>query len=102
MFWLNNQSAVNHLGGAQDFGRDGKLFISTGDNATTGPAQKLTNLFSKMLRINKDGTIPTGNPFYATISGKHRAIWALGLRNPFEFAIKPGIILFINDVGEKT
>jgi glucose/arabinose dehydrogenase len=100
VFRLNNQSAGNHLGGAIDFGRDGKLYLSTGDNATPDNAQKLTNLFGKMLRINKDGTIPSGNPFYATASGNNRAIWALGLRNPFKFAVKPGTsTIFINDVG---
>jgi glucose/arabinose dehydrogenase len=100
IFRLNNQSAVNHLGGALDFGKDGNLYISTGDNATPENAQNLTNLFGKVLRINKDGTIPTDNPFYATASGKNRAIWALGLRNPFKFAVKPGTTtIFINDVG---
>jgi len=54
-----------------------------------------------MLRINKSGTIPTDNPFYSTASGNNRAIWALGLRNPFKFAIQPGTgTIFINDVGE--
>jgi len=53
-----------------------------------------------MLRINKSGTIPTDNPFYNTTSGKNRAIWALGLRNPFKFAIQPATgTMFINDVG---
>lgn len=100
IFRLNNQSAVNHLGGALDFGTDGKLYISTGDNTNPENAQNLTNLFGKVLRINKDGTIPTGNPFYATASSKNRAIWALGLRNPFKFAVKPGTTtIFINDVG---
>ena len=100
IFRLNNQSAVNHLGGALDFGKDGKLYISTGDNATPENAQNLTNLFGKVLRINMDGTIPKGNPFYASASGKNRAIWALGLRNPFKFAVKPGSsTIFINDVG---
>jgi glucose/arabinose dehydrogenase len=102
IFRLNNQSAenYNHLGGAIDFSRDGKLYISTGDNTTPEKAQKLTNLFGKVLRINKDGTIPTGNPFYSAASGNNRAIWALGLRNPFKFAVKPGTsTIFINDVG---
>ena len=100
---LNNQSAQIHQGGAIDFGKDGKLYISTGDNATPDNAQKLTNLFGKMLRINKDGTIPSGNPFYTAASGNNRAIWALGLRNPFKFAVKPGTTtIFINDVGEGT
>jgi glucose/arabinose dehydrogenase len=101
VFRLNNQSAQNHQGGAIEFGKDGKLYISTGDNVTPDNAQKLTNLFGKMLRINKDGTIPSGNPFYATASANNRAIWARGLRNPFKFAVKPGTAtIFINDVGE--
>jgi glucose/arabinose dehydrogenase len=103
VFRLNNQSAQIHQGGAIDFGKDGKLYVSTGDNNTPDNAQKRTNLFGKMLRINKDGTIPSGNPFYATASGNNRAIWALGLRNPFKFAVKPGTsTIFINDVGEDT
>src|SRR5215217_4272719 len=101
IFRLNNQSSAYHMGGAIDFGKDGKLYISTGDNETSDNAQKRTNLFGKMLRINKDGTIPSSNPFYATASGKNRAIWALGLRNPFKFAVKPGTnTLLINDAGE--
>jgi glucose/arabinose dehydrogenase len=101
IFRLNNQSAENHQGGAIDFGKDGKLYVSTGDNATPANAQQLTNLFGKMLRINKDGTIPSSNPFYATASGNNRAIWTRGLRNPFKFAVNPGTTtIFINDVGE--
>jgi glucose/arabinose dehydrogenase len=107
IFKLGNQRSAHHMGGAIDFGNDGKLYISTGDNETPDKAQQLTNLFGKMLRINKDGTIPTGNPFYATASGKTRAIWARGLRNPFKFAIQPTTgsttgPIFINDVGENT
>jgi glucose/arabinose dehydrogenase len=100
IFRLNNQSAQNHVGGAIDFAKDGKLYVAVGENATPANAQKLTNLFGKVLRINKDGTIPSGNPFYATATGSNRAIWALGLRNPFKLAVKPGTsTIFINDVG---
>lgn len=101
IFRLGNQTSDHHMGGAIDFGKDGKLYISTGDNETSDKAQQLTNLFGKILRINKDGTIPTDNPFYSTASGNNRAIWALGLRNPFKFAVQPGTgTIFINDVGE--
>ena len=56
-----------------------------------------------MLRINADGTIPTDNPFYNTATGQNRAIWALGLRNPFTFAFQPGTgRMFINDVGQNA
>jgi glucose/arabinose dehydrogenase len=100
---LGNQSATNHMGGAIDFGKDGKLYVATGDNAKGAVAQKLTNLFGKMLRITKNGTIPTDNPFYSRASGNNRAIWARGLRNPFKFAVQPATgTIFINDVGEKA
>jgi len=99
IFRLNNQDNTHHMGGAIDFGKNGKLYISTGDNVG-GNSQSLANLLGKMLRINKDGTFPTGNPFYATATGNNRAIWALGLRNPFKFAVQPGTgTIFINDVG---
>jgi glucose/arabinose dehydrogenase len=97
----NLTSATNHNGGALHFGVDGKLYISVGENATSTNAQTTSNLLGKLLRINKDGTIPTDNPFYSTATGKNRAIWALGLRNPFTFAIQPSTgRIFINDVGQ--
>jgi glucose/arabinose dehydrogenase len=99
----NLTSATNHNGGALAFGPDGKLYAVVGENATPSNAQVLTNLLGKVLRLNSDGTIPTNNPFYATASGRNRAIWALGLRNPFTFAFSPsGSSMFINDVGQGT
>jgi glucose/arabinose dehydrogenase len=57
----------------------------------------------KVLRINSDGSIPTDNPFYTTATGKNRAIWALGLRNPFKAAAQPGTNrVFVNEVGQST
>jgi len=98
---LNNlSSATNHNGGAIHFGSDGKLYIAVGENANTANSQVLTNLLGKMLRINSDGSIPTDNPFYNTASGQNRAIWTLGLRNPFTFDVQPGTgKILINDVG---
>jgi glucose/arabinose dehydrogenase len=101
---LNNlTSATNHNGGAMHFGQDGKLYIAVGENATGSNSQTLNNLLGKILRINPDGTIPADNPFYEEATGNNRAIWALGLRNPFTFAFQPFTQrLFINDVGENT
>lgn len=96
-------SALNHNGGAMHFGPDGKLYIAVGENAFAPHAQTLTSLHGKMLRINRDGSIPADNPFFSQASGDRRAIWALGLRNPFTFAFQPGTSrLYINDVGEQT
>lgn len=96
-------AATNHNGGAIHFGADGKLYVGVGENANRANAQSLDNLLGKILRINSDGTIPTDNPFYNTATGQNRAIWALGLRNPYSFAFQPGTSqMFINDVGENT
>ena len=99
----NLSSATNHNGGALHFGLDGKLYAAVGDNANGANAQTLSNLLGKMLRLNADGTIPPDNPFVAQTSGRNQAIWALGLRNPFTFAIQAGSgRMFINDVGQNT
>ncbi len=98
----NLSAATNHNGGAIHFGPDGKLYIAVGDNALGSNAQTLTNLHGKILRINPDGTIPV-NPFDTQTTGKNKAIWALGLRNPFTFSFQPGTgRFFINDVGQNN
>lgn len=96
-------SATNHNGGAIHFGRDGKLYIAVGENANREYAQVLTNRHGKMLRINRDGSIPSDNPFYTKTTGANRMIWAYGLRNPYTFAIDPvDGRMNINDVGQSS
>jgi glucose/arabinose dehydrogenase len=104
LFELDNlSSATNHNGGAIHFGPDGKLYVGVGENANGANSQTLANLLGKILRINSDGSIPSDNPFNATATGNNRAIWSLGLRNPFTFAFQPATgRLFINDVGQST
>jgi glucose/arabinose dehydrogenase len=100
---LENLSATNHNGGALHFGPDGKLYAGVGENAVPANAQTLSNRLGKILRINSDGTIPTDNPFFGTATGANRAIWALGLRNPYTFGFQPGTgRMFINDVGQNA
>lgn len=90
-----------HQGGAIHFGKDGKLYIAIGEQTAGLPSQKLDTFQGKLLRINPDGSIPEDNPFFKTTTGKYRAIWAYGLRNPFAFAIQPGTgRILINDVGD--
>ena len=62
--------------------------------------QSMNTIKGKLLRINADGTIPDDNPFFTTATGQNRAIWALGLRNPYRFGVQPGTgKILINDVG---
>ena len=99
----NLSTATNHNGGALHFGPDGNLYVAVGDNANGANAETLANRLGKMLRISSSGTIPTDNPFFDTATGDNRAIWALGLRNPFTFSFQPAVgRMFINDVGQST
>ena len=91
---------AGHQGGAIHFGKDGKLYVAIGEQTAGTPSQQLESLLGKLLRLNADGTIPKDNPFFKSNKGKYRAIWALGLRNPFTFAIQSETgRIFLNDVG---
>jgi glucose/arabinose dehydrogenase len=96
-------AATNHNGGSIHFGPDGYLYIAVGENANSANSQSMGNLLGKVLRMGKDGSIPSDNPFVDTATGKNRLIWARGVRNPFTFGFQPGTgRLHINDVGQNT
>jgi glucose/arabinose dehydrogenase len=109
LFDLNNlSSATNHNGGALHFGPDGKLYFAAGENANSANSQVITNVLGKIMRLNSDGTIPPDNPtsfpgIAGSPAGNNRAIWSVGLRNPYTFTFQPGTgRMFINDVGQNT
>jgi glucose/arabinose dehydrogenase len=90
------------------FAPDGKLFVSVGEGgSSTGTqihsfrAQNLDILNGKLLRINNDGTAPGDNPFDDGNPNSNRSkVWALGLRNPYRFALHPVTAEpYIGDVG---
>lgn len=72
------------------FGPGGKQFVSTGDAGTGRAPQSLTNLGGKILRVNKDGTIPRDNPWPNAADPKRRYVWNWGHRNPQGLAWRPG------------
>jgi glucose/arabinose dehydrogenase len=62
-------------------------------------AQNLQDLRGKILRINKDGTVPKDNPFFGD-PGVRWEIYAYGLRNPYRFKMHPeSEHLYIGVVG---
>ncbi len=93
-----------HNGGALRFGADGELYYGTGFGSDPFAAQDISSPLGKVLRYNKDGSIPADNPFVENPAA-FPAVWAYGFRNPFTAAVDPvesggtGAIL-INDVGE--
>ncbi|MEZ5041314.1 MAG: PQQ-dependent sugar dehydrogenase [Saprospiraceae bacterium] len=98
---LDQLAGAIHNGGAMQFGPDGMLYIATGEGALPQSAQNLNSLLGKVLRIEPDGRIPEDNPFYATLAGKYRSIWAYGLRNPFSMTFDhTNGRVFVCDVGQ--
>ena len=101
---MEDLGATNHNGGAIHFGPDGKLYVAVGENANPANSQTLSNRLGKVLRISiLTDPFPQTIPFSTPPPATNRAIWALGLRNPFTFAFQPGTgRMFINDVGQSA
>jgi glucose/arabinose dehydrogenase len=118
-----------HNAGDVHVGKDGHLYVSVGDGggdyaddsgsgAANDAARDMHALVGKILRLTREGGIPTDNPFQdpvtsvrcnttgTTAAGKQcREIYATGVRNPFRIAFDPnaaGTRFFINDVGQNT
>lgn len=72
----NLPSARYHAGCRLMFLPDRTLLITVGDAAQRDLAQSMDSLAGKILRINKDGSVPEDNPFYPS------PIYSLGHRNP--------------------
>jgi glucose/arabinose dehydrogenase len=102
--WQNIVNAdIWHQGGDLHFGPDGYLYISVGDHLQSQTAQQLTSYNGKILRVTRDGAVPSDNPFNDGAGPNLDAIWVRGLRNPFRFAIdQTNGRLIIGDVGEST
>jgi glucose/arabinose dehydrogenase/chitodextrinase len=97
----------SHSAGMIRFAPDGKMFVSFGDGASYDyadrlalRAQNLNRYEGKLLRLNRDGTAPTDNPFYDGRNSVRSKIYSYGLRNPFRFALHPASgEPYIGDVG---
>jgi glucose/arabinose dehydrogenase len=100
----------NHNGGQIQFGKDGYLYIGTGDGDQQGGpmnnAQNKQLLVGKMLRIDVDHgspyAIPADNPFVGNAKILPE-IWAIGYRNPWRFSFdRLNGDMWIADVGQST
>jgi glucose/arabinose dehydrogenase len=69
-----------HSGGAMAFGPDGKLYITVGDATEHIFAQDPSIVIGKVLRINKDGTVPQDNPY------PNLPVYTIGHRNMYGIA----------------
>jgi glucose/arabinose dehydrogenase len=79
----------NHFGSRIAFRNDGTMFITQGERfAYRNQAQDLASDLGKIVRLNRDGSVPRDNPFVG--QGKVRPeIWSYGHRNVQAAAIDP-------------
>ena len=83
------------------FDDSGHLFIALGENNQRSSAQQLDKLQGKVVRLNKDGTVPGDNPLVKR-AGVRPEIWSYGHRNPQGLAINPWTgELWLNEHGPK-
>lgn len=71
-----------HDGGRLRFGPDGVLYASAGDASDANLAQDVASLAGKILRLNRDGTVPADNRFSSPV-------FTYGHRNPQGFDWHP-------------
>ncbi len=90
----NIPGSSNHDGGRIAFGPDGKLYVATGDGEQQARAQDPGSLGGKILRLEKDGSVPSDNPFPGS------PVFSLGHRNVQGLAFQPDTgVLYATEHG---
>lgn len=89
-FVIRNGMKANtiHNGCAVEFGPDGRLWVTMGDAANPSRAQNPRSLNGKVLRVNRNGSIPSDNPVMPGTSSR-TAVYSMGHRNPQGIAFHP-------------
>jgi len=85
-----------HYGSRIAFRSDKTLYVTVGERGQDDPAaptarnaQNVSKTLGKVLRLNRDGSIPLDNPVF-NLPGALPGLWSIGHRNPQGAAIKPG------------
>ncbi|KIC43453.1 hypothetical protein RA27_05225 [Ruegeria sp. ANG-R] len=93
-------SGGRHFGSRVVEANDGTLFVTIGDRGDRPAAQDRSNHMGTVLRINRDGSVPTDNPFIG--KGDIRPeIWSFGHRNPQGAGLDPQGRLWVSEHGAK-
>jgi glucose/arabinose dehydrogenase len=84
-----------HFGSRIVFRSDKTLYVTAGERGQDDPAaptaqnaQNVARTLGKVVRLNRDGSVPPGNPVFA--AGALPGLWSIGHRNPQGAALKPG------------
>lgn len=95
--------STKHSGGRLIFPADGTLMVTLGERSILAgrvQAQDLGSDFGKIVRINRDGSLPKGNP-YAGKAGARPEIWSIGHRNILSAALDGQGRLWEVEMGPK-
>ena len=91
----------HHFGGRLALMPDSTLLITVGEGFDyREKAQLLDNHFGKLVRLNKDGTVPADNPF----AGREDAlpeIWTYGHRNPQGLLVSVDGTVWLHEHGPR-
>jgi glucose/arabinose dehydrogenase len=92
----------HHFGSRLVFDRGGRLFVTMGDrNSERARAQELDTHIGKVVRIERDGTVPADNPFVGR-EGVRPETWSYGHRNVQGAALHPATgELWTNEHGPR-
>jgi glucose/arabinose dehydrogenase len=74
-------SGGQHFGGRIVEAKDGPIFLTIGERGDRAAAQDRSRHNGSIIRINRDGTVPTDNPFVGKPNIRPE-IWSYGHRNP--------------------
>ncbi|MGI9212200.1 MAG: PQQ-dependent sugar dehydrogenase [Methylococcaceae bacterium] len=77
-----------HFGARIEFDGQNHLFVSVGERDERHKAQDLSVHNGKILRFNRDGTVPADNPLYGN-NNTRPEVWSWGHRNPQGLAFNP-------------
>ena len=104
-----------HNSGKIEFGKDGYMYVTIGETGVNEESQDLGSVLGGIVRLTDTGDIPPDNPFAndpegvrcnenGRGDGKCQELYALGLRNPWRFAMDPNtegnkVRFYVNDVG---
>ncbi|NOC44674.1 PQQ-dependent sugar dehydrogenase [Ruegeria sp. HKCCD7559] len=74
-------SGGRHFGSRVVEANDSTLFVTIGDRGDAPQAQDRSNAMGSVIRINRDGSVPSDNPFIGQADIRPE-IWTYGHRNP--------------------
>lgn len=89
-----------HYGHRIGVSPDNYLFISSGERQKFTPSQNMSMNLGKVIRLNRDGSIPEDNPFYKD-GGISAQIWTLGHRNPLGLDFDASGQLWVHEMGPR-